>query len=232
MKKYILVAILALLGLTSCVIESGYTPKEDDAAKTLYNRANDMLYMHAIAYAPYMIYADALLRDDAEAIDILKRDLYDNYFTEILEDGVKIIHINGYVKIKTGGKRLEEGGVWQLYFYDNDYVAYTCTGVVGQQRSFTVMSTNENDSVNINVSYRVTEGKDIQITFTGDGQRDMKDYTLRFNIKEEDPIIFRHKNLYRPIFGTMYIDYQDSNSGKKLSVSATAKLNNMEFENR
>lgn len=191
-----------------------------------------MLYMHAIAYAPYMIYADALLRDDAEAIDILKRDLYDNYFTEILEDGVKIIHINGYVKIKTGGKRLEEGGVWQLYFYDNDYVAYTCTGVVGQQRSFTVMSTNENDSVNINVSYRVTEDKNIFITLVGEGLRDMKDYTLRFNIKEEDPIIFRHKNLYRPIFGTMYIDYQDNNSGKKLSVSATAKLNNIEFENR
>lgn len=232
MKRYILVAILALLGLTSCVIESGYTPKEDAAARTLYNRANDMLYMHAIAYAPYMIYADALLRDDAEAIDILKRDLYDNYFTEILEDGVKIIHINGYVKIKTGGKRLEEGGVWQLYFYDNDYVAYTCTGVVGQQRSFTVMSTNENDSVNINVSYRVTEDKNIFITLVGEGLRDMKDYTLRFNIKEEDPIIFRHKNLYRPIFGTMYIDYQDNNSGKKLSVSATAKLNNIEFENR
>ncbi len=232
MKKYILVALVALLGLTSCVIESGYTPKEDAAARTLYNRANDMLFMHAIAYAPYMIYADALLREDAEAVEILKAEEFSQFTAEILEDGVRLAHVNGSTKVKTGGKRLEEGGVWQLFFYDNDYASYTCTGIAGQQRSFTVISSNENDSVNMTVSYRVTEDKNIFITLVGEGLRDMKDYTLRFNIKEEDPIIFRHKNLYRPIFGTMYIDYQDNNSGKKLSVSATAKLNNMEFKNR
>lgn len=232
MKRYILVAIVAMLGLTSCVIGSGYTPNEDAAARTLYNRANDMLYMHAIAYAPYMIYADALLREDAEAVEILKTEEFSQYTAEILEDGVRLAHVNGSTKVKTGGKRLEEGSVWQLFFYDNDYASYTCTGIAGQQRSFTVISSNENDSVNITVSYRVTEDKNIFITLVGEGLRDMKDYTLRFNIKEEDPIIFRHPNLYRPIFGTMYIDYHDINRGKKLSVSATAKLNNMEFKNR
>ena len=232
MKRYILVALVAMLGITSCVIESGYTPAEDAAARTLYNRANDMLFMHAIAYAPYMIYADALLREDAEAVEILKTEEFSQYTAEILEDGVRLAHVNGSTKVKTGGKRLEEGGVWQLYFYDNDYASYTCTGIAGQQRSFTVISSNENDSVNITVSYRVTEDKNIFITLVGEGLRDMKDYTLRFNIKEEDPIIFRHKNLYRPIFGTMQIDYHDINRGKKLSVSAIAKLNNMEFKNR
>ena len=232
MKRYILVALVAMLGITSCVIESGYTPNEDAAARTLYNRANDMLFMHAIAYAPYMIYADALLREDAEAVEILKTEEFSQYTAEILEDGVRLAHVNGSTKVKTGGKRLEEGGVWQLYFYDNDYASYTCTGIAGQQRSFTVISSNENDSVNITVSYRVTEDKNIFITLVGEGLRDMKDYTLRFNIKEEDPIIFRHKNLYRPIFGTMQIDYHDINRGKKLSVSAIAKLNNMEFKNR
>ena len=191
-----------------------------------------MLFMHAIAYAPYMIYADALLREDAEAVEILKTEEFSQYTAEILEDGVRLAHVNGSTKVKTGGKRLEEGGVWQLYFYDNDYASYTCTGIAGQQRSFTVISSNENDSVNITVSYRVTEDKNIFITLVGEGLRDMKDYTLRFNIKEEDPIIFRHKNLYRPIFGTMQIDYHDINRGKKLSVSAIAKLNNMEFKNR
>ena len=232
MKRYILVALVAMLGITSCVIESGYTPNEDAAARTLYNRANDMLFMHAIAHCPKIIYADALIREDAAAIEILKKDEFDNYTTEIGEDGVKIIHVNGTMTVKTGGKRLEEGGVWQLYFYDNDYASYTCTGIAGQQRSFTVISSNENDSVNITVSYRVTEDKNIFITLVGEGLRDMKDYTLRFKIKEEDPIIFRHPNLYRPIFGTMYIDYHDINRGKKLSVSAIAKLNNMEFKNR
>ena len=132
MKRYILVAIVAMLGLTSCVIGSGYTPNEDAAARTLYNRANDMLYMHAIAYAPYMIYADALLREDAEAVEILKTEEFSQYTAEILEDGVRLAHVNGSTKVKTGGKRLEEGSVWQLFFYDNDYASYTCTGIAGQ----------------------------------------------------------------------------------------------------
>lgn len=232
MKRYILVALVAMLGITSCKIESGYTPKEHDGARVLFNHANNMLYTHALALSPYIIYADALLREDADAVEILKAEEFSQYTAEILEDGVRLAHVNGSTKVKTGGKRLEEGGVWQLYFYDNDYASYTCTGIAGQQRSFTVISSKDNDSVNVGVSYRVTEDKKIQIFFTGQGKSETKSYTLHFSIKEDDPIIFRYHNLYSPIFGTMYIDYHDNNSGKKLSVSATAQLNNMKYENR
>ena len=230
MKRYILVAIVALLGLTSCVIESGNTPAEDAAAKRLYYTASNMLELHAIAHCPKIIYADALIREDAAAIEILKKDEFNNYTTEIGEDGVKIIHANGTMTVKTGGKALEEGGVWQLFFYDNTYPTYTCTGVVGQQRAFTVMSTKSDESVNVSVSYRVAEDNNIFISFSGSGLKDNDDYSLSFSIDEQSPITYRHKNLYLPIFGTMQMDYHDKNSGKRLSAKATAKLNSTEYE--
>ena len=199
MKRYILAALVALLGLSSCVIESGNTPAEDAAAKRLYYTASNMLELHAIAHCPNIIYADALIREDAAAIEILKKDEFNNYTTEIGEDGVKIIHVNGTMTVKTGGKALEEGGVWQLFFYDNTYPTYTCTGIVGQQRAFTVMSTKSDESVNVSVSYRVAEDNNIFISFSGEGLEDTKSYSLRFTINEDDPIVFRYKNLYRHI---------------------------------
>ena len=232
MKRYIFAALVALLSFTSCVIESGYTPEKSSVGRLLYNQANKILYQHAIAYSTYIIYADAILNDDTAAIDILKRDLFANFYTEILEDGVRIAHTNGSVTVNTGGKALTEGGVWRLFLYDHTNATYTCTGVVGQQRTFTVSNTNEIESVNITVSYRVSEDNKILLSFSGEGMRNMNNYTLSFNINDEDPIVVRHKSPYMPIRGTMYIDYIETQSGSKHSATAIAKNNSMEFINR
>lgn len=233
MKRYIFAAILALLSLSSCVVEEGYTPDKDNSARVLYNEAKDILHQYAIVYTEHIIYADALLRGDAEVADIIKSEFFDNCHSEILADGVKTTHsTGGYVIVKTGGKSLAEGGEWQLFFNDDTQASYTCTGIVGQEQCFAVNRSHGGESVDVLVSYKPTEDNDIFISISGEGHQTTDRYALDFSINEDTPLVYRPRNLYKPIMGTMYIDFLDKNTGKKYSAAATALLHETEFEKR
>ncbi|MBR2859471.1 MAG: hypothetical protein IKB90_05220, partial [Alistipes sp.] len=114
MRKYIsmiLVALVAMVAASSCQLDSGDTPNPNRANNLLWGRVNDAInqqYDHfwAVAYLN-----DVML--DREYVESVYKQC------EIVE-GTNLYTItdassNATYRIKTDGKRLDEGGVWAIY---------------------------------------------------------------------------------------------------------------------
>ena len=141
----IMVALVALFATTSCKLASGTDPNPNRKDNLLWSRVNDAInqhYNHAVAVA-YL--NDVLLERSYYIGDVyLPSDLKVEGDVYTLSYG-STNYARSY-RIKTDGKRLDEGGVWTIYYRTSTYTDYvqlgTATGFVGETSAFNLSIDN------------------------------------------------------------------------------------------
>ena len=145
MRRYFsifVVALVALFTATSCQLESGTEPDLNRANNLLWGRVNDAInqqYDHfwAVAYLN-----DVML--DREYVESVYKQC------EIVE-GTNLYTItdassNASYRIKTDGKRLDEGGVWAIYCRVGTYMEFSevgkAVGIEGESSKFNLVVDN------------------------------------------------------------------------------------------
>ena len=144
MKKYISILVVALVALfaTSCQLSSGTDPNPNRKYNLLWNRVNDAInqhYDHAVAVA--------YLNDV-----ILEREYVNRvYWQSEIFEGTNAYTItyashSGSHRIITDGKRLDEGGVWTIYYRSSSYVGFAlvgkAVGIDGETSKFNLLVDN------------------------------------------------------------------------------------------
>lgn len=137
-----MVALVALFATTSCKLNSGTDPNPNRANSLLWGRVNDAINQHFDHFR-----AVAHLNDV-----MLKRDYVENAYKqwEIME-GTNAYTISdasnrASYRIKTNGKRLDEGGVWTIYYRTGSYMEYAevgkAIGIEGETSKFKLVVDN------------------------------------------------------------------------------------------
>jgi hypothetical protein len=141
----IMVALVALFVATSCELASGTDPNPNRKDNLLWSRVNEVInqhYNHAVAVAHLN---DILL--DRAYIEIAYQpcDFMAEENTYTLRYG-STSSARSY-RIKTDGKRLDEGGVWEIYYRTSTYAEYVllgkATGIVGESSKFKLSIDNK-----------------------------------------------------------------------------------------
>lgn len=145
MRKYIsmiLVALVAMFVASSCQLDSGDTPNPNRANNLLWGRVNDAInqqYDHFWAVA----YLNDVMLDREYVESVYKR-------CEIVE-GTNLYTItdassNASYRIKTDGKRLDEGGEWAIYCRMGTYMEFSevgkAIGIEGESSKFNLVVDN------------------------------------------------------------------------------------------
>ena len=118
MKRYI-IALVALLSLTACKIFEGNSPDKNEVDRLLYNRASSVL-KEVNLLSSFAIYADIHMSKDESAMRLANAVLFNDYYITEIEDGLlfQMINKEGVIynsyKLKTDGKKLSDGVVWEL----------------------------------------------------------------------------------------------------------------------
>ena len=118
MKRYIIV-LVALLSLTACKISDGHHPDKNEVDRLLYNRASSVL-SEVNLLSSFAIYAEIYMSKDESAMRLANTVLFKDYYITEIEDGLlfQMINKDGVIynsyKLKTDGKKLSEGVVWEL----------------------------------------------------------------------------------------------------------------------
>lgn len=238
MRRYIFAALVALVGLTSCVVDDGYKPNKDNSSKLIYQHTTNFIYNNCTESVAYVIYADALLRGDAATADVVKGLFFSDYTATINGNDVVITPQTStyyYFTVKTDGKPLVEGGVWSVYYNLAREPRITCTGIVGENGAFSVQSEYSDyfDTLTIDhtLRYVIDAENTLAITVTGSGEfRDAFNYTIEYQIDAQNPLVYKGDNLSNPAAGTINIDYLDENTGYSKSVRGTVLSNTVHFE--
>ena len=238
MRRYIFAALMALVGLTSCVVDDGYKPNKDNSSKLIYQHTTNFIYNNCTESVAYVIYADALLRGDAATADVVKGLFFSNYTATINGNDVVITPQTStyyYFTVKTDGKPLAEGGVWSVYYNLAREPRITCTGIVGENGAFSVQSEYSDyfDTLIIDhtLRYVIDAENTLAITVAGSGElRDAFNYTIEYQIDAQNPLVYKGDNLSNPVAGTISIDYLDENTGYSKSVKGTVLSNTVHFE--
>ena len=147
MKKYISILVVALVALfaTSCQLSGGTDPNPNRKYNLLWNRVNDAInqhYDHAVAVA----YLNDVLLDRTYYIG----DAYYPSDLRVEDDIYTLSYGSTYYarsyRIKTNGKRLDEGGEWTIYYRTSTYTEYVplgkAVGIVGETSRFNLSIDN------------------------------------------------------------------------------------------
>ena len=145
MKRYfsiLAVAFAALLSTTSCQLESGTDPNPNRKNDLLWGQVNDAINQHYDHFRAVAHLNDTLL--DKGYLD----DVYKN--CEVVENNgiytLTYIANNYSYRIKTDGKRLDEGGIWTIYYRLSNYMEFAevgkAVGVVGETSKFQLLIDN------------------------------------------------------------------------------------------
>ena len=138
----IMVALAALFVATSCELASGTDPNPNRKDNLLWSRVNDAInqqYDHFWAVA----YLNDVMLDREYVESVYKR-------CEIVE-GTNLYTItdassNATYRIKTDGKRLDEGGVWAIYCRVGTYMEFSevgkAIGIEGESSKFNLVVDN------------------------------------------------------------------------------------------
>ena len=149
MRKYIsmiVVALAALFAATSCELASGTDPNPNRKNTLLWSRVNNAInqhYDHAVAVA----YLNDILLEKSYYIG----DVYRPSDLRVEDDIYTLNYGTTYnarsYRIKTNGKRLDEGGAWAIYYRSSTYTEYVllgkAVGVVGETSKFNLSIDNK-----------------------------------------------------------------------------------------
>lgn len=221
MRRYI-VAFMALLSLTACKIDDGFSRSEDAVDRLLYNRALTAIH-EASELSSFAIYTDILLGGDETQIRLANAVLSNNYLVTIEQDGVKFQRVlsNGTIadsyKVITGGKKLSEGAVWELTtqtLYQK--LSAQFVGKQGAEKAFYIEKIDsrpffyESDKLSYHLDFKYDasmEALAVLSTISGVGTIDGEGYTLDFAILDNTPV--EVVNCNRIENGVINIKYKD-----------------------
>ena len=138
----IMVALVAMFATSSCMLSSGTDPNPNRKDNLLWGRVNDAInqhYDHAVAVA----YLNDVM---------LQREFVDSAYKHYeLFEGTNAYTITyasnpDSYRIVTDGKRLDEGGVWTIYYRSSTYVEFgevgKAIGIDGETSKFKLVVDN------------------------------------------------------------------------------------------
>ena len=141
----IMVALVALCVATSCKLANGTDPNPNRKNTLLWGRVNDVINQHydhatAVAHLNDIMLDKSYIEIAYEPCDFMAEE---NTYT--LRYG-STSSARSY-RIKTDGKRLDEGGVWEIYYRTSTYAEYVqigkATGIEGETSKFNLQINNE-----------------------------------------------------------------------------------------
>ena len=234
----IMVALVALCVATSCELASGTDPNPNKANNLLWGRVKDAIYMQ---YDNFMVVAylnDKLLNKEYVS------DIYPSYELEV-RDNIYTLNYGGSnyyaesYRIKTDGKRLDEGGEWLIYYRPSTYAEYAklgmATGIEGETAKFNLSIDNSADgdsyyaysyAAESEIEYEygdVTERLEVKFnTFKGStfDTASQLNYIIEFEVVE--PLVFRTE-IESGKVEILYKDFVD-NTSRSLSVVIANKI--------
>ena len=138
----IMVALVAMFATSSCMLSSGTDPDPNRKNNLLWGRVNDAINQHY---------------DHSRAVAHLNDVLLDRDYVESAYKQCEIVEgTNAYTityassnasyRIKTDGKRLDEGGVWTIYYRTTPYMEFgkvgKAIGIEGESSKFNLVVDN------------------------------------------------------------------------------------------
>ena len=241
----IMVALAALFVATSCELASGTDPNPNRKDILLWSRVNDVINQHynhaaAVAYLNDVLLDKSYIEIAYEPCDFMAEE---NTYT--LRYGST--HSARSYRIKTDGKRLDEGGVWEIYYRTSTYNEYEllgkATGIEGETSKFNLQIDNEEYAQSY-LSYWYAAESEIEYeydsflrdclcikynTFKGTITERSKqpDYTIEFEVVE--PLIF-FSSLEQGKIDILYKDLIE-NTSRPLTVEIADKIVTFEPSN-
>ena len=216
MKRYITLALLALVSLTSCKVGDGTEPNPNGSKDVLWQRVYLSIY-GAYNTSYWAICGDAILSGDEQTlaivenncqVDIDKVEVTDNEI--ILREN--ILYSNRSYRLVTRGKKLSEGAIWQLY---NDVTSLsgsksqllaTFNGKEGVERCFSVKNTSNESEIASDFSYNYTADNALVVTHTCSGKVEEDGYAINFVTNLQLPVLFKNGKISE---GEVDITYTD-----------------------
>ena len=140
----IMVALAALFVATSCELASGTDPNPNRKNQLLWGRVKESIHLHYDYFCAVAHLNDTLLNKEyvSDVYPACEIEVKDNVYT--LTYGTT--NSAASYRIKTDGKRLDEGGEWIIYYRTNTYAEYeklgVATGIVGETSKFNLSIDN------------------------------------------------------------------------------------------
>ena len=234
----IMVALVALCVATSCKLANGTDPNPNRKNTLLWGRVNDVInqhYDHATAVAHLN---DIMLDKPYIEIAYQPCDFMAEENTYTLRYG-STSSARSY-RIKSDGKRLDEGGEWEIYYRTSTYVEYVqigkATGIEGETSKFNLQINNEEYAQSFS-AYRYAAESEIEYeydsflrdclcvkynTFKGTIAERSKqtDFTIDFEVVE--PLVF-YASIEQGKIDILYKDLVE-NTSRFLSVEIANKI--------
>lgn len=243
MRKYIILALTALVALTSCKLDDGSEPQPNRVNRVLWAEVSNNIYQVNI-YAKYFICADVILYGDQESQNIVKNLWFDDFEIIVDANNVSFARFRDSQKteeyiVKTDGKKLSEAGKWSVvynnYLSTNDYTMATVNGVIGENNIYVhnISETRYKESRDIvaTVGYSMLKEKNsIEILFNCRGEIKDEDnsYLLSFSTDAISPLSVS-PDLRSYLSGKVKIEYKDNISGKRKAVTVFVSNSKTEF---
>lgn len=232
MKKFVILAVMALVALTSCEVDGG--TRRDEGQRLLAGKVSESIEA-ILSYSKYLVYADLMLRDQKSTAEQMWSN--ERNSVEMIADGdvveLKIInglsHIESYF-INTMGRTLYEGAVWSLSHKKDGKVTelFTFTGVEGKERCLTFngefdLSNREKVKHQLEFKYKDINSwySTFDIVVNGTGSvTEVGQYSIDFEIDERDPLLFRksYYSYYNVHDGSLNMKYRDIVENKSREV--------------
>ena len=133
-----MVALAALFVATSCELASGTDPNPNRKNQLLWNRVNTAIHQHHEYSMVVAFLNDTMLNKSyvSRVYPTWDVEVEDNVYTLSLGSGYSVMSY----RIKTDGKRLDEGGEWIIYRRESIYEEYAklgvATGIEGETSKF------------------------------------------------------------------------------------------------
>jgi hypothetical protein len=207
MRRYIIVALLALAMAVGCKIEDGTKPQVDGGKRVLWTATYAKVY-NCYCCGHYAIFAEALLADNQELAAAANVVLeFDNRLkVEIEPDRVVLTkELSAYDKqiytITTNGKKLSEGGIWTIHFKHStngngqDTLLATITGTQGSEGVFGCRCQSDSGYTNSDITYTYSVEQGIVATMNFVGEVVDEGSKLTFTTQPQMPFVIANKIL-------------------------------------
>ena len=231
----ILVALVAMFTATSCQLSSGTDPNPNRKNNLLWGRMNDAINQHYDHFRAVAHLNDVLL--DREYVE----SLYSKW--EIAEgtNSYTLMHTSDYTSYRfvTDGKRLDEGGVWAIYYRTSPYMEFgelgRAIGIEGETSKFNLVIDNshwgytyyaDSYTAESEIEYvydDVMEGLCVKFnTFKGfcSSEPTPSDYVIEFEVVEP---LFIRASIEEGKIDILYRDLID-NTSRGLTVEIANKI--------
>ncbi|MBQ9138540.1 MAG: hypothetical protein IJX65_07895 [Alistipes sp.] len=235
MKKYIILALVALFSLSSCVLDDGTTRDPNKANEVLVRKVISSL-SPTLRNVKYILYADAVVEGRESDAKFIKSHYFPNATIETADDKITItesLSNNQSMQsvVTTGGVKLTEGGSWTLEEVSGDktILVGTYTGVQGAECTFTTTYTNgkeESEDYSVKILYSLVSNG-IKMKVWGAGDMELKrSYTMSFTIDDNNPLIHYYSNTGGSRDTFYYINY----FGGAMNIAYTDLVDNTSRE--